>query len=193
MNYGKIKKKAHCGEPNYIEKFMLNPYSVEEHQSLISHINATELLLESLKKNLKQLEESELTRIADLFKTKFGIDVSIFVKQVGAKCNHINIGYLQNYFGEQWEIKTNKLEELGFLKIHYMFFDPDDTNEEIELTKSEFIEYSTPNQDGMCIDPLLGEECTPQEFKSRHYRFISTTANYTQFLNENTQLFSLQK
>lgn len=193
LNYGKIKNKAHCGEPNHIEKFMLNPYSVEDHQSLISQINATELLLETLKANLKQLEESELTRIADLFKTKFGIDVSSFVKQVGLKCDYMNIGYLLNHFGEQWEAKVNKLEELGFLKVHYMFFDPDDTNEEIELSKSEFIEYSTPNQDEMCIDPLLGEECTPQEFVSRHYRFVSTTDEYTNFLNKNTLLFSLQK
>lgn len=193
MDYGKIRKKAHCGEPNYIEKFMLNPYSVEDHRSLISQINATELLLETLKKNLKQLEDDELTRIAELFKTKFGIDVSSFVKQVGAKCDYMNIGYLQNHFGEQWEIKASKLEELGFLKFRYMFFNPDDNDHEIELSKSEFIEYSTPNQDEMCIDPLLGEECTPAEFASRYYRFITTTDEYTQFLNDNTLLFSLKK
>lgn len=193
MNYGKIEKKAHYGEPNYIEKFMLNSYSVEDHKSLISQINATEILLESLKKNLKQLEDSELTRIAELFKTKFGMDISNFIKQVDAKCDYMNLGYLQNYLGDQWEAQANKLEELGFIKFRYMFFDPDDTNEEIELSKEDFIEYSTPNQDEMCIDPLLGEECTPAEFASRYYRYVCTTDAYTAFLNENSELFSLKK
>lgn len=177
---------------NNIEYFLMNSYSIDAHKSLISKINETEITLETFKKELKSLEDGEINRVAVLFEAEFGLDISRLIQSVGVKCDYMNIGYLQNYFGEQWEQPVKKLEDLGFLQFHYMFFDEDDTNQEIELSKDDYIEYSTPNQDGMCIDPLLGEECTPQEFVSRHYKYISLTSAYTDYLRNHSQLFGLK-
>lgn len=177
---------------NNIEYFLMNSYSIDAHKSLISKINTTEITLESLKNELKSMEAYEFNRVAEIFKKQFGFDIPKIIPNAGVAFDYVDISCLQKDLGDDWEKSAKKLEDLGFIEFHYMFFHNDNINHEIEISKETFLNCSTPNQNGMCIDPLLNQECTLQEFKAHSYILIGMTDAYADYLIKHSDFFRLK-
>lgn len=162
----------------------------DDYQQLLIEINNTEDHLQLLKQRLKTVKDLELKKISDLFFGKFGFSIQAFILNIESNGSYINYGYLHKYLGDDYEDLTDKLVDIGFLNIHYMFFDQENESNEIELSKADYVEFSTPNESGNCLDPLLGESCSPSQFKARSYKFASTTQNYTDFILQNSSIFN---